>query len=58
MELMIDEDSELVTVLYGQDVTEDQANALVRKLEERFPQCEFVEHNGKQPLYQYIFSVE
>lgn len=58
LEKMIDEDSEIVTVFYGDDMSEETAETFVLKLEKQFSQCEFELHYGGQPLYPYIFSVE
>jgi len=55
---MIDEDSELISVYYGQDVTEDQAQALVDGLRENYDDCDVEITYGGQPLYYYILSVE
>lgn len=58
VEEMIDEDSELISVYYGQDVTEDQAQALVDGLRENYDDCDVEITYGGQPLYYYILSVE
>jgi dihydroxyacetone kinase-like predicted kinase len=58
LEKMVEEDSELVTVYYGDDVTQEQAEALVASAAGQFDHCEFEVHYGGQPLYSYIFSVE
>ncbi|MGZ4135677.1 MAG: DAK2 domain-containing protein, partial [Tumebacillaceae bacterium] len=58
LEKMVQEDSEVVTVFYGDDVTKEQAAALVASAQNQFDQCEFELHYGGQPLYSYIFSVE
>ena len=55
---LIDEDSEIVTVIYGEDVTEEEASNLASFIEERFEDVEVELYNGKQPLYPYILSVE
>ncbi|MEE6448954.1 DAK2 domain-containing protein [Gottfriedia acidiceleris] len=55
---MIDEDSEILTVLYGQDVSDEEISKLVEFAEESFDHLEVEVHNGNQPLYSYIFSVE
>ena len=55
---MVDEDSELVSVYYGLDVAEDDAEALVENLEEKFEDCDVEINEGGQPLYYYIVSVE
>ncbi|MEH7349845.1 DAK2 domain-containing protein [Gottfriedia acidiceleris] len=55
---MIDEDSEILTILYGQDVSDEELSKLVEFAEESFDHLEIEVHNGKQPLYSYIFSIE
>jgi hypothetical protein len=55
---MIDEDSEIVTVLYGQDADESAVNTFTSFIEENYPDVEVEVHNGKQPLYPFILSVE
>ena len=52
------DDYELVTLYYGCDVTEDEANELMEKLEEKFPDIEFEVHLGDQAVYYYLLSVE
>ncbi len=56
--LMADEDAELISIYYGQDVTEDEANALGEELMEEFPDCEVEVYPGGQPIYYYVVSVE
>lgn len=58
MSSMIDEDSELITILYGEDTTEDHATELGDWVEAQYPDVEVEIYNGKQPLYPYIISVE
>lgn len=55
---MLDEDSEILTIIKGEEATEEQTKALVQFVEEKFPEVEIEIHDGKQPLYQFIFSVE
>jgi dihydroxyacetone kinase-like predicted kinase len=55
---MIGSGADVVTVIYGQDVTEEQAQALVKKLEETYPDVEFEVYSGGQPVYYYLFAVE
>ena len=52
------DDGEVITVYYGHDVKENEANELVEKLEDRFDDCEVVCYNGGQPHYYYMVSVE
>lgn len=58
LERMMDEDSEIVTLFYGKDMKKKEAEALINKLEEKYPDCEFTAYNAGQPLYYYIISVE
>jgi len=55
---LIDDDSELISVYYGEDVTEEQVNSLTAKLEEAYPDLDLEVHSGGQPIYYYIVSVE
>lgn len=55
---LIDEESEIVTVIYGEDVSEEEANDFAAFIEEQFEEVEVEVYNGKQPLYPYILSVE
>lgn len=58
IQLLIDEDSEIVSLLYGENVTEEEANELAAFIEEQYPDVEVETYNGKQPLYPYIISIE
>lgn len=55
---LVDVDSEIVTILYGEDVTEEDAEKLGDFIESLNDEVEVEIHNGKQPLYPYILSVE
>ncbi|TWI55118.1 DAK2 domain-containing protein [Halalkalibacter nanhaiisediminis] len=55
---MLDEDSEIVTLLQGEDASDDSTEQLVDFLEEEYPELEVDVHKGNQPLYSYIISVE
>ena len=57
-EKMVTEDSSLITVYYGSDVTEEDAEALAGALEEKYPDCEVSAQFGGQPLYYYLIAVE
>ena len=58
VEKLVEEDSELISLYYGKDVSEEDANALGERLQEAFPDCEIEVESGGQPLYYYIISVE
>ncbi len=55
---MVDVNSSLVTIYYGEDVTESEASGLKVKIEEEFPELEIELHEGGEPVYYYIISVE
>lgn len=55
---MIDDDSELITVFYGEDIKEEEANSFVEKLEEKYEDCDIQLYKGDQPLYYFLMSVE
>ncbi len=54
---MVDEDSELVTLIYGKEATKEQAQALADYIEET-SDAEVEIHDGKQPVYSFILGVE
>ena len=56
-EIVTDED-ELITVYYGADVTEADAKAIAEEIEEQYGDCDVEYHNGGQPLYYSLISVE
>ena len=55
---MVDEDSELICLYYGADVSKQDADALSDEIEEKFPECEVEVNFGGQPMYYYMISVE
>ena len=55
---MIDEDSEILTIIYGEDVNESEVDELVAYCEDKFEDVEVEVHDGKQPLYSFILAVE
>ena len=52
------DDHEMITLYYGADVTEEDAEALAAKVSEEFPDCEVDFHYGGQPVYYYLVSLE
>lgn len=58
LDTMLDEDSELVSIFYGEGVTEKDADAIAEKLSEKYPDTEVEVQFGGQPIYYYILSVE
>ena len=55
---MVDDDSEVISIYYGEDVSEEDAEALGEELTEAYPDCEIEVNQGGQPIYYYIISVE
>ena len=58
LEQMVDDDSELITLFYGNGLLEEDASALKDIIEESFPEHEVEMHWGGQPHYSYFISVE
>lgn len=55
---MLKEDSELISIYYGSDVTEEDAESFRNLVEEAFPDCDVELQYGGQPIYYYVISVE
>lgn len=55
---MMDEDGEIISLYYGADTEEAEAEALAEELEALYPDCEIEVNQGGQPIYYYIISVE
>ncbi len=55
---MIDDESELVSIYYGEDIKEEEASELSKKIEEKYPDLDVELNYGGQPIYYYILSVE
>jgi len=55
---MVSESDELITILYGNDINEDDANKMADNIIKQYPQCDVQLYYGGQPLYYYIISVE
>lgn len=58
LSLMADEDSELISIYYGQDIQEEDAEKLASEIEELYPDADVDLHCGGQPIYYYVLSVE
>jgi uncharacterized protein len=55
---MLDEDSEILTIIYGEDVSKEEVKKLSQFVEDKYGDVEIEIHNGGQPLYSFIFSIE
>ncbi|MCT6847782.1 DAK2 domain-containing protein [Lactobacillus sp. ESL0260] len=58
IEKMLDEDSEIITVMYGRDSNKKEAQKLVDELKKKHDDLEFELHDGGQPVYNFLISVE
>ena len=58
LESMVTDESELISIYYGTDVTEADAEAIAAEVTEKYPDFEIELQNGGQPVYYYIVSVE
>ena len=51
-------DAEILTILYGEESSQEEVDQLINYCAEAYPDVEVEVHNGKQPLYSYIFAAE
>ncbi|MCR5785880.1 MAG: DAK2 domain-containing protein [Eubacterium sp.] len=58
MDEMVDDDSEIISIYYGDEVNEDDASSVEKMISEKYPECEVELHEGGQPIYYYVISVE
>lgn len=58
IQAMLSDESELVTIIYGEDATEEEAEAIAEEIMSNYPAVEVEVHEGKQPVYAYLLSVE
>jgi dihydroxyacetone kinase-like predicted kinase len=55
---LTDEDSELISLYYGEEISEGEANEMAEELMEAYPNLDVEVHYGGQPIYYYVLSVE
>ena len=58
VDAMMNEDAELITLYYGSDISEEDAENAAAKVEEKYPDIDVELQMGGQPIYYYIISVE
>ena len=56
--LLVDEDSELISLYYGEEVSEEDAQKFAAEVEELYPDVDVDAHFGGQPIYYYVLAVE
>lgn len=55
---MVDDESEVISIYYGADTEESEAEELAAAIEEAYPDCDVELNAGGQPIYYYVISVE
>lgn len=55
---MVDEDSEILTIIYGEDADASEVEEITEAVEAKYPDVEVEVHEGNQPVYTYLLSVE
>lgn len=58
LDSMVDGDTELISIYYGADISEERAALMQEKVESSYPDCDVEVHYGGQPIYYYVASVE
>lgn len=58
LENMVNEDSELITIFYGEDVEKEELDEFISKLEEKYSDFDIQCYEGNQPLYYFLLAVE
>lgn len=58
LDILVDDDSSLISLYYGDNIKEKDANALLEKIKTKYPDFELELNSGGQPVYYYILSVE
>lgn len=58
LDKMIDEDTEMVSIYFGSDSSEDDASVIAEAIEEKYPDVDVEVNDGGQPIYYYVISVE
>lgn len=58
IEKMLNEDSEIITIMFGRDASKKDADKVVADLKKKHDDLEFEIHDGGQPVYHFLISVE
>ena len=58
LDKLTEDSHEVITLYYGNEIAESDAEALAEKVQEAFPDCDVDFHNGGQPVYYYLVSLE
>lgn len=55
---IVTEDTEVITLYAGEDISDEDLETTVSKLEEKYPACDITSYRGEQPIYYYVASAE
>ncbi|NLO09035.1 MAG: DAK2 domain-containing protein, partial [Clostridiales bacterium] len=55
---LVDDDAELISLYYGEEVTDEEATEIADELMNLYPDLDVEVHYGGQPIYYYLLSVE
>ena len=58
LDSIVEEDSEIICLYYGEEVKEEDAERLTARIQEKYPECDVELQYGGQPIYYYVMSVE
>ena len=58
LESLVDDESEIICLYYGEEVSKEDAEKLTKQVEEKYPDCDVELQYGGQPIYYYVMSVE
>ena len=58
IEKMVDEDSSIITLLCGQDISEEEVEGIQEELSDKYPELDLDIRSGKQPVYSFLVGVE
>lgn len=58
LEKIVTDETEIITVYAGEDISSEDLEGMLEKAEEKFPDCDITSYRGEQPIYYYVVSAE
>lgn len=58
LDALVEEESELISLYYGEEISEKDAEGFIARIEEAYPDLDVDAHFGGQPIYYYVMAVE
>lgn len=58
LEKIVTDETEIITVYAGEDISNEDLESMLKKAEEKFPDCDITSYRGEQPIYYYVVSAE